>query len=97
MALDAVASGSPTTKPDRRTASVQHGGEVQPRGGWEASSRTSGVLAAEASGATHAVQIESGSTHGVSAAHLKANQHGAAGGLLCRTSVLRFFLAACTG
>ena len=78
MALDAVFSDSPTTINDRRAASVQHGGEVQPRGGCDASSRTSGARAAEASGSTHAAQMESGSTHGVRAAHLKATQRGAA-------------------
>ena len=78
MALEAVASDLATTISDRRAASVQHGGEVQPRGGCDASSRTSGARAAEASGATHAAQVESGSTHGVRAAHLKAIQHGAA-------------------
>ena len=78
MALDAVASNSATTIPDRRAASVQHGGEVQPRGGCDASSRESGARAAEASGAKHAAQVESGSTHGMSAAHLKATQRGAA-------------------
>ena len=76
MALDAVASNSATTIPDRRAASVQHGGEVQPRGGCDTSSRASGARAAEASGAKHAAQVESGSTHGMSAAHLKAIQHG---------------------
>ena len=50
----------------------------KPRGGCDASSRTSGARAAEARGATHAAHVESGSTHGVRAAHLKAIQHGAA-------------------
>ena len=35
MAFDAVASDSPTTIPDRRAASVQHGVGEQPRGGCE--------------------------------------------------------------
>ena len=78
MALDAVASDSPTMIPDRRAAGVQHGGEVPPTGGCDASSRKfrsacRGSERRDTSGAGG----RSGLTHGVSAAHLKAIQHGA--------------------
>ena len=82
MALNAVATHSCTAVPDRRVASAQHGVAVQPK---EAamlahirSVPQKQAAACERPVATRSVQAESHKTQGVSTAHLKAFQHGAA-------------------
>jgi hypothetical protein len=82
VTLNAVATHSCTAVPDRRVASAQHGVAVQPK---EAATLAhvrsvpqKRAAARERPGATRSVQVESHKTQGVSTAHLKAFQHGAA-------------------
>ena len=89
MALNAVASNSYTTVPDRHVASAQHGVAVQPKR--LRLSRTSEACCGserprEQPGATHALQAERSTPPGVSAAHLKAFQHGASRKVFHRTA-----------